>query len=302
MCYIGQQKVFSEASEILKVTKGIDISGKQIENVVHHYGGILEEKFKEEIKQGYHHYSEEEKATPHYVMADGAMYLTREEKWKEAKLGRVFSDKNHIEEISKNRGIICQSKYVAHLGSHKEFLGKLEYYLDPLKELVIIADGAKWIWNWADLFYENAVQILDFYHAKEHLCEFALDFFTDEQQRSKWIDEMTELLSDDQIEKVISELKVLPLSIKKNANSKKKQLINYYETNKKRMYYKTFKNKGYLIGSGPVESDNRHVMQQRLKLSGQRWTLNGFQQVTNLRVAHKSNDWNKVVDIINKAA
>jgi len=299
---MGQQNVFSEASELLKVTKGIDISGKQIENVVHHYGGILEEQFQEEIKQGNAHYSEEEKATPHYVMADGAMYLTREEKWKEAKLGRIFSDKNHIEEINKNRGLICQSNYVAHLGSHKEFLDKLEYYLEPLKELIIIADGAKWIWNWADLFYENAVQILDFFHAKEHLCEFALEFFTDEQQRSKWIDEMAELLSDDKIENVISELKQLPLSMKKTANTKKDQLINYYETNKKRMYYKTFRDKGYLIGSGPIESAHRHVMQQRLKLSGQRWTLNGFQQVTNLRVAHKSNEWAKVVDIINKAA
>lgn len=299
---MGQQNVFSEASELLKVTKGIDISGKQIENVVHHYGGILEEQFQEEIKQGNAHYSEEEKATPHYVMADGAMYLTREEKWKEAKLGRIFSDKNHIEEINKNRGLISQSNYVAHLGSHKEFLDKLEYYLEPLKELIIIADGAKWIWNWADLFYENAVQILDFFHAKEHLCEFALEFFTDEQQRSKWIDEMAELLLDDKIENVISEIKQLPLCMKKIANTKKEQLINYYETNKKRMYYKTFRDNGYLIGSGPIESAHRHVMQQRLKLSGQRWTLKGFQQVTNLRVVHKSNEWAKVVDIINKAA
>lgn len=299
---MGQQKVFSEASEILRVTKGLDISAKQIENVVHHYGGILEDEFKEEIKQGNHEYSEEEKAIPHYVMADGAMYLTREEKWKEAKLGRVFSDKNHIEEISKNRGLIYQSQYVAHLGTHKEFLDKLEYYLEPLKELIIIADGAKWIWNWADLFYENSVQILDFYHAKQHLCEFALEYFTDEKQRSKWIDEMTEFLSDDKIENVITQLKELAISIKKTANTKKEQLINYYEANKKRMYYKTFRNKGYLIGSGPIESAHRHVMQQRLKLSGQRWTVKGFQQVTNLRVAHKSNQWQKVVGIINKAA
>lgn len=299
---MGQQKVFSEASEILEVTKGIDISAKQIENVVHHYGGILEEQIKAKIKQECHHYSEEEKVSPHYVMADGAMYLTREEKWKEAKLGRIFSANNHIEKISKNRGLICQSQYVAHLGNHKEFLGKLEYYLEPLKHLVILADGAKWIWNWADLFYENAVQILDFFHAKEHLCEFALAYFADEQQTSKWIEEMTELLSDDKVENLISTLKQLPLSIKISANDKKEQLINYYETNKKRMYYKTFREKGYLIGSGPIEAAHRNVMQQRLKLSGQRWTLEGFQQVTNLRVAHKSNNWQNVVDIINKAA
>ena len=60
----------------------------------------------------------------------------------------------------------------------------------------------------------------------------------------------------------------------------------------------TYKNKGLLIGSGPIESAHRNVIQKRLKLSGQRWTKYGVQTMASLRVAHKSNNWQQVVEII----
>ena len=68
------------------------------------------------------------------------------------------------------------------------------------------------------------------------------------------------------------------------------------------MMYKTFREQGLLIGSGPIESAHRNVIQQRLKLSGQRWTQKGLQQMANLRVVYKSNKWVEIVDYIDKAA
>jgi len=55
------------------------------------------------------------------------------------------------------------------------------------------------------------------------------------------------------------------------------------------MKYKTFKEQGLLIGSGAIESAHRDMLQQRLKLSGQRWTKKGLQQIANLRILYKSN-------------
>ena len=75
-------------------------------------------------------------------------------------------------------------------------------------------------------------------------------------------------------------------------------LIKYYQANSKRMQYKTYREKGWLIGSGPIEAAHRHVIQQRMKLSGQRWTLKGAQQLANLRMASKSNQWHKVYNAI----
>jgi|GEM_PF-1564701 len=82
----------------------------------------------------------------------------------------------------------------------------------------------------------------------------------------------------------------------------REKLKGYYETNRKRMRYRTFIDAGYMTGSGAVESAHRTVIQQRLKLSGQRWTTPGEQQVLSLRVAKYSNYWDKVRDLTRNAA
>lgn len=185
LCYLGQQLVFEEASEMLKIMKGIDVNSKQIERVCHHYGGVLEGEIQHAIKQGESkEYHLQDKDHTHYVMTDGAMFLTREEGWKEVKMARIFKSNDNVQ-TCENRRVITESKYVAHLGSHRGFFPKLEYQIDHLRSIVFIGDGAKWIWNWADDFYSDAVQILDYYHAAEHLHEFALCYFNDIRQREK---------------------------------------------------------------------------------------------------------------------
>ncbi|MEM6815580.1 MAG: hypothetical protein AAF600_14535 [Bacteroidota bacterium] len=64
------------------------------------------------------------------------------------------------------------------------------------------------------------------------------------------------------------------------------------------MQYRDYLEKGWLIGSGPIASAHRTLIQQRLKLSGQRWTLLGAQQIINLRVAEKSGNRNLVKNLI----
>ena len=78
--------------------------------------------------------------------------------------------------------------------------------------------------------------------------------------------------------------------------------MRYYQSNVRRMQYKTFVEKGYMIGSGAIESAHRNVVQQRLKLSGQRWSVKGAQQIVDLRACKKSNQWNTVVHLIKTAA
>ena len=300
---MGQQMVFNDAEGMLKALKGVDINSKQIERVCHHYGGIVEEQDKKIREQEiYHSYGQEESNELHYAMVDGAMYLTREDKWKEAKIGRIFKANDNFEISENQRGIITNSTYVAHMGTHKQFFRKFEYYLDGLNSLVIIADGAKWIWNWADDFYADATQVLDFYHAKEHLCGFATNYFANTEQRSQWIDKQCKVMLEDDVGKVIEGLKQLPEHPNKKTEKQKHNLIEYYRTNKKRMRYSAFLKRGLQIGSGAIESAHRNVLQQRMKLSGQRWTKRGFQQVSNLRTIYKSNNWNRIRELTIAAA
>jgi len=311
LCYVGQQLVFKDASNMLESLKGLEVDAKQIERVCHLYGQQLEEQQALEVETNRaKQYPKSVQQESHYVMVDGGMFLTREEGWKEVKLGRVFSAGDTIN-ISKNRGMITESNYVAHLGSHKEFFAKFEYYLDELPNPVFISDGAKWIWNWVDDYYPETIQILDYFHATEHLCGFAKEYFClsadtvcCEKTRKKWVNKQQKLLLNNQVQEVIkniSEMEVLNNS--KLVNTKRK-LLNYYQQNSKRMMYKSFTDKGLLIGSGAIESAIKSVLQQRMKLSGQRWTKKGFQNVANLnlRVVYKSKQWKKITELVQMAA
>jgi hypothetical protein len=87
----------------------------------------------------------------------------------------------------------------------------------------------------------------------------------------------------DKVQEIIKIVELI--NCKSSALCAKNALLTYYQNNQHRMKYGTFKEKGYLIGSSPIEAAHRNVIQQRLKLSGQRWTIQGAQQVANLRVS-----------------
>lgn len=298
-CYVGQEVVFETASELIEKLSGTAVNAKQIERVCHHYGQQLEQEQALQIESGdYGTVSTNE--TPHYIMADGCMVYVRGQGWKEMKLCRVF-EASDVLQISKDRGYISQSQYIAHLGDHRAFFDKVEYHTDHIKKKIVIADGAKWIWNWVDETYPDALQILDFYHAKEHLCQFAALQWKDEQQKHHWISQQSLLLLNNKMDRVLDNIQILTATDNKAAKARD-ALIAYYNNNKHRMEYQTYRNDGLLIGSGPMEAAHRSVIQQRMKLSGQRWTSKGVQQVANLRAANKSNQWNRVVNLIRYAA
>jgi hypothetical protein len=91
-------------------------------------------------------------------------------------------------------------------------------------------------------------------------------------------------------------------SISKESEKSRIDVIRYYQNNIKRMNYKTYLENEYLIGSGAIEAAHRNVVQQRLKLSGQRWSAKGAQQIVNLRAYKKSERWNEVIQFIKSAA
>lgn len=289
MCYIGQHLVFKEAEEVINNLTGAGVNAKQIERICHHYGNSLEQDQLDNIEvKGYQEVLPQESEKRHYISVDGSMYYTREEDWKEIKLGRIYKHED-LMRVSKDRCELLGSEYVAHLGSSKDFLPKMEYCIENIKNKVFIADGATWIWNWVEDTYPDCEQIVDFFHAKEHLCEFAKEYFKDKNYRDKWIDKQSEVMLNKGISPVIKTLNELPGKIEKL-----RKLIRYYTNHEKRMQYHIFKEKGLIIGSGAIESAHKDVLQKRLKLSGQRWTKKGLQQMAQLRVAYKSGKWKQV--------
>lgn len=252
LCLLGQGYVFEEGEEILQQLLGIEISAKQIQRVSEHYGEVLEEQA---VKKEPPVLKLKKSEDPVYIMFDGSMVFTREEGWKEMKAGRIFNQSS-CTAIQENRNQIMQSLYVCHLGGHKEFLNKWESYTEPYQNKICIADGAKWIWNWVEDCYPQSVQILDFFHAVEKIGSYAALQYSESSERDRWMNLQKERLRNNEAAKIIEELKI-SISRNKEAQKALTDAIRYYENNLSRMQYKTYLDKGYLIGSGAIEAAHR---------------------------------------------
>ncbi len=281
---------------------GQEISSAQVFRVTNAYGAELgideqSERSLAPVSQGEVVYAE----------IDGSMILTREG-WKEVKLGRVFKSSDCATTGEKDRGLILESQYMAYLGDKNPFCRGMDELLDSyggtkLKDrLVLINDGAVWIHNWCTDMYPDAVHVLDYYHACEHLYEFAGVAFMDTETGKNWAQEQKDKLLESRTAEVIQAISDIACSTKQ-AKENQANLLNYYQSNLLRMDYARYKKMGYgIIGSGAIESAHRTIIQKRLKQSGQRWGLNGAQNVLNLRVTKGSGQWNKVIRNIKLAA
>lgn len=291
MTYCGQLDSYEKSSEVLKEMLQIEVSETQIYRVTDYYGKAVEASVNEDMV-----------LTPlkadelMYVEADGSMILTREEGWSEVKVGRIFKSSDCLHAQGK-AGWISHSQYSAHLGSHKEFTETMDGLIDKYgnlgNRLVFVSDGAAWIKNWIEDAFPKAISILDYYHVCEHLYEFSGSIFTDKTKEKLWTDKQKEWLLKGEVKTVIGNIKRIGKD-----SPKAKQLISYYSKNKDRMKYHQYQTIGCgIIGSGAIESAHRTLIQKRMKQSGQRWSCKGAQNMLNLRVVRKNNDWNKIVEL-----
>jgi hypothetical protein len=159
---------------------------------------------------------------------------------------------------------------------------------------VFICDGAPWIRNWIADTFPGALSILDYYHATQYLYPFSESCFKDRQKAQQWTEAQKKLLLNSEVDRVMDNIReLLP------GHPQARKVLDYYQANKDRMDYKKYLQIGCgLIGSGAIESAHRTVVQKRLKLSGQRWTKRGAQNMLNLRVTHMNGQWDKVVKLV----
>ena len=306
VAYVGQKEVYEEASESLLMLAGLCVSGKQIERVCHHYGALYEAQSREPVEASC------TEADACYAMVDGSLLLTKDKDletgkliWREMKLGRVFKVRHHMA-LSAKRNWIYENHYTAHFGDSDTFFEKRAVEVDPLRRVIVLGDGARWIWDRVSAFWPEAVQILDYYHCKEHLFDFArvclqAAVFADKAAMQQWVSEQEALLFSDAVKAVMRRIAEIDSGSEAVAEAQSK-LLHYFGSNQDRMRYGTYRRLGYLIGSGPIESAHRYVIHKRMKLSGQRWTIQGAQAVANLRVAYASSQWSRVRQLIRKAA
>lgn len=153
-------------------------------------------------------------------------------------------------------------------------------------QYVVIHDGADILWTITSDIFPQAIQILDWYHAKERLFTIGKKVFGEEsQEATNWSKAVETLLWEGEIQKVIDAIKKLKPK-NKNAKDYVRQSIGYYNDNEHRMDYPNYRKQGYNIGSGPVEGGAcKNVVGDRLKRTGMRWSKIGAHSMIQARAS-----------------
>jgi hypothetical protein len=209
---------------------------------------------------------------------------------REVKIGCLFTQANPAPGVEPARDEGSNS-YVATFGDADQFAGivKTEHIRRGFyraKQMVIIGDGAKWIWGIADRDWPQAVQIVDYYHACEHVHAIVNQLSFMLARPGELADAMIGHLDKGDIDAMTHDIDALRLKPKLFARIDKQ--LDYFRRNAHRMRYDYYRSKGWFIGSGQVESACKTIVAQRAKQSGMRWTINGLQPIITLRVLHQS--------------
>jgi hypothetical protein len=155
---------------------------------------------------------------------------------------------------------------------------------------VVIGDGAEWIWNDADLHFPGAIQIVDLYHARQHLWDVARRLHpNDETNQKVWMRaHQKRLLDRGKIEKLVLALRSTA-STNPEVVDKLRIEAHYFEKNAERMRYPKFRRQHLFVGSGVIEAGCKTVIGSRLKQSGMFWTVRGANAIIALRCCHLNN-------------
>jgi hypothetical protein len=228
------------------------------------------------------------------VSMDGGMVHIRDEGWKELKVGCVFEievwptwDKKTKEWVELAHAV--DNSYVAHLGG-SELFGQMMWAeaqargWEQAMDTQVVGDGAPWIWNLAGEHFYDSRQVVDWYHATEHLGVIAKLLHGEGSAAAKrWYRRAETTLYQGHAERIAVELSEAAESHPQVADDLLTQ-AGYFSKNKRRMQYLEMREDEFVIGSGMVESGCKQF-KSRFCGSGMRWSRAGIERLIPIRGA-----------------
>jgi hypothetical protein len=305
---VGQQAPFDHGREQMKILAGLEVTTKAVERTAEAIGGDIAQRQQQQIQRAVQldlPIVVGEPIPTLYVQMDGTgVPVVKKETegrrgktdgqpahTREAKLGCVFTQTAWDEEGHPIRDP-GSTTYTGAIETAEEFGTRL--YLEAWKrgwsraaKKVVMGDGAEWIWNLAELHFPGAVQIVDLYHARQHLWELARKLYPNDGVTQKaWIQaHQKRLLDKGKIEKLVFAIRSIHSSNPEVADKIRSE-ADYFETNAERMRYPQFRRQHLFVGSGVIEAGCKTVIGSRLKQSGMFWTVRGANAILALRCCH----------------
>lgn len=308
MAVVGSDTSFDQGREQLQLLAGIEVTAKAVERHAEAIGAGIEAGEQGEIRRAKQLELPDvcsPKAPFFYIEMDGTgVPVVKAETQgragkvegqsahtREAKLGCVFTQ-TRVDEEGRPVRDEDSTSYVAAIETAEEF--GLRLYSEAWRrgwsraqKKIVIADGAIWIWNLADQHFPGAIQIVDLFHARQHLWELSAKLHPDEKARNRWMARCLDRLERGKIEalvQIIRESAPAGADLSKTVANE----AEYFARNAERMRYPTFREQGLFVGSGVVEAGCKTVIGARLKRSGSFWTVDGANAIIALRCCRYS--------------
>jgi Uncharacterised protein family (UPF0236) len=305
---VGQEAPFDHGREQMQLLAGLEVTTKSVERIAEAIGGDIAQREQAEIQKAMQLDLPVLVGQPIpilYVQMDGTgVPVVKKETvgrqgktegqpahTREVKLGCVFTQTTWDE-----KGFAIRdpdsTTYTGAIETAEQFGQRI--YLEALKrgwsraqKKVVIGDGAVWIWTLVAEPFRDAIQIVDLYHARQHLWEVARQLYPhQEAQQKAWMKvHQKHLLDKGKIEKLVSALRAIPAGNPLMAEKIRTE-ADYFERNAARMRYPKFRRQHLFVGSGVIEAGCKTVIGSRLKQSGMFWTVRGANAILALRCSH----------------
>jgi len=292
----------------MQVLAGLEVTTKSVERIAEAIGADIAQREKEEMEKALQLDLPAIVGEPIpilYVQMDGTgIPVVKKETvgrlgkndgqpahTRQVKLGCVFTQTTWDEEGFAIRDP-DSTTYTGAIESAVEFGPRLyrealERGWNRAKKKVVIGDGAEWIWNLVAEHFPGAIEIVDLYHARQHLWAVARQLYPQQEEQQKaWMKvQQKRLLDKGKIEKLVGVLRSLITSHPFLAEKIRTE-ADYFESNAERMRYPKFRRQHLFVGSGVIEAGCKSVVGSRLKQSGMFWTVRGANAILALRCSH----------------
>jgi hypothetical protein len=305
---VGSEMPFAPAREPMKILAGLEVPAKAIERASESIGAVIARQDQQEIdraKQLVLPIVSKQTISKMYVLMDGVQIPVvasetegrtgriegQRARTRECKLGAVFTQTTVDNEGRPIRDT-DSTTYAGAVETADEFGYRI--YTEAWRRgwewattRIVIGDGAVWIWNLADQHFPGAVQIVDLYHARQHLWDIAALLYPhDAAAKKQWMTPMKDLLDYGWTELLVAwllEIAAEHSGTQPGLAEEIRKEADYFETNAHRMQYPQFRDKGFFVGSGVIEAGCKSIVGARLKQSGMFWTVRGANAVIALR-------------------
>lgn len=294
---------FEETHELLRDLAGVEVPTKQVERTAEALGREIADDERQVVDPST---AEEPVAPTMYLGMDGtgvpmrtAELIGRQgkqpdgsSKTREVKLVTVWSAEGRDEEgiPVRDLGSVTYSAAIESAArsdidqAPSEFAQRVEREarrrgFEAAERQVVLGDGALWIWNLADEYFPDAIQIVDLFHAKQHLFDVAKSIFGATSDLAKeWGKQRRDELDDGNLDSMLAALRVHAV-----ANEAARKCMDYFTRNRSRMRYPEFRAQGLCVSTGVVEAGCKVAIGTRCKRTGMHWTVAGVDAIIALR-------------------